>query len=99
MNSYSKIRGTLLLAALLLGLMATTFSVPQTVLATGGVPLPTITGPIPVTNDSYPFLDRMGPPREAAQRAGYVEEEFFVSGAANVYTWDASGNPVVRTPD
>lgn len=99
MNARSKIRRTLLLAALLLGLAATTFSVPQAVWATGGVPLPTVTGPIPVTTTSYPFLDRMGPPREAAQRAGYVEEEFFVSGTANVYEWDASGNPFVRTPN
>ena len=76
-----------------------TMANPESGRAADSVPLPTVTGPIPVTDTSYPFMDRMGPPREAALKAGYVEEEFFVSGFANVYDWDASGNPVVRTPD
>ncbi|MEW6059041.1 MAG: alpha/beta hydrolase domain-containing protein, partial [Actinomycetota bacterium] len=38
-------------------------------------------------------------PLEALQQAGYVDQEFFVSGTANVYDWDADNNPVVRTPD
>ena len=99
MNANSKIRWSLLAAALLLVLAATILSVSQAVRAASGVPLPTVIGPIPVTDTSYPFMDRMGPPREAAQKAGYVEEEFFVSGMANVYQWDANGNAVVRTPN
>lgn len=68
-------------------------------LAQGGTPLATVTGPIPVTDTSYPFLDRLGPPRIAMFDAGYVEEEYFISGNSNVYTWDANNNPVVRTAD
>jgi hypothetical protein len=32
-------------------------------------------------------------------KSGYVEEEYFVSGLANVYNWPAAGPAVVRTPD
>ena len=31
--------------------------------------------------------------------SGYVEEEYLVSGRANVYSWPAPGPAVVRTPD
>jgi hypothetical protein len=63
------------------------------------VPLPEVTGPIAVTAESYPLMassklqvvvDLPG--------AGYVEEEFFVSGRANVYDLSADGAVVVRTP-
>ncbi len=63
-------------------------------------PVPDVTGPIPVTTDSYPLM--------AASRiqtvvdltaAGYVEEEYFVRGTANVYRWESDGNLVVKTPD
>lgn len=80
-------------------LVLVTMANPESGRAADSVPLPTVTGPIPVTDTSYPFIDRLGPPREAALKAGYVEEEFFVSGMANVYDWDASNNPFVRTPD
>jgi hypothetical protein len=33
------------------------------------------------------------------RRRGYVEEEYLVSGTANVYDWPATGPAVVRTPD
>jgi hypothetical protein len=99
MNHNTKSLSTLLAVAILLAVAVITLSNPQTSRAADGVPLPTVTGPIPVTEDSYPFLDRLGPPREAALRAGYVEEEFFVSGTANVYEWDEDGNPYIRTPD
>lgn len=65
------------------------------------VPVPTVTGPIPVDGDSHPF--------NSAGRAvvpvdlpafGYVEEEYFLSGLANVYEWDVLFETVkVRTPD
>jgi hypothetical protein len=64
------------------------------------IPVPRITGPLPVTADSYPEL--------AANRvqflvdlskAGYVEEEFLVTGTANVYDWLADGGVSVRTPN
>jgi hypothetical protein len=63
------------------------------------VPLPTVTGPIPVTATSRPFEDRPGAPLEALQEAGYVDQEFLVSGTANVYDWAADNSPVVRTPE
>lgn len=65
-----------------------------------GTPLPTVTGPLPVTADSYPFgaADRTLVP-EDLKKQGYVEEEYIVSGKANVYDWPAPGPAVVRTPD
>lgn len=48
--------------------------------------IPKITGPIPVTNDSHPLM---------ASRCinledfGYTEKEYFISGFANIYKWDA----------
>lgn len=99
MNYRTNLGWTLLVITLLLILAVMTFTNPQVSRAADGVPLPTVTGPIPVTDDSHPFIDRMGPPREAAQQAGYVEVEFFVSGTVNVYEWDANNNPIVRTPN
>jgi hypothetical protein len=54
--------------------------------------VPSATGPLPVTPASYPFLaaHKLAEPMDLA-RAGYVEEEFFVSGAANVYDWGTTG--------
>ena len=63
-------------------------------------PLPKLTGPIPVTADSYPLLaaNRNLQPIDL-QKVGYVEEEFIVSGTANVYDWAADGSLTVKTPD
>lgn len=63
------------------------------------VPVPRLTGPIPVTPDSYPFLaaSHLQEPLDLAAR-GYVEEEFFVSGAANVYDWAPDGALTVARP-
>lgn len=63
------------------------------------VPLPQVTGPIPVTANSYPFnsLSHLVFPQDLSQ-FGYVEEEYFVSGHANVYDLDElSGRVIVRT--
>lgn len=60
-------------------------------------PIPSVTGPIPATAESYPLMaaskiqDVVDLPK-----LGYVEEEFFVSGRANVYDW-ADGTLSVRT--
>ena len=98
MNTGSKIRWTLLAAALLLVLAVTVFSVSQAVRAASGVPLPTVIGPLPVTDTSYPFgaADHTMVPEDLS-KVGYVEEEYLVSGTANVYTWPAPGPAVVRT--
>jgi hypothetical protein len=57
-----------------------------------------VSGPVPVTATSIPFL--------AAQRnltpidlgkSGYTEEEFIISGNANVYDWGSDGSVTVKT--
>jgi hypothetical protein len=60
--------------------------------ANAQTPIPTVTGPVPVTATSYPYLaaNTLAEPIDLA-KAGYVEEEFFVSGTANVYDWAADG--------
>jgi hypothetical protein len=63
------------------------------------VPVPSAKGPIPVTADSYPLMASAKLQTVVdLGRAGYVEEEFFVSGRANVYDWAADGRLTVRTP-
>jgi hypothetical protein len=57
-----------------------------------------VVGPLPVTADSYPFgaADHTRVP-EDLKKVGYVEEEFPVSGVANVYDWTSDGPARVRT--
>ncbi len=61
-------------------------------------PVPEVRGPLPVTATSYPFgaADHTRIPERLAD-IGYVEEEFLISGAAQVYDWPADGAAVVRT--
>ena len=62
--------------------------------------IPRVIGPLPVTANSYPFgaaNHQLVP--EDLSRQGYVEEEYLVSGKANVYDWPAGGPAVIRTPD
>ena len=62
------------------------------------VPLPQVTGPIPVTADSYPLMASAKLQVVVdLPKAGYVEEEFFVSGRANVYDWAADGSAMIKT--
>jgi len=65
-----------------------------------GTPVPKFTGPIPVTADSYPFMDAAHSlvPFDLS-KYGYVEQEFIVSGTANVYDWAADGSLTVKTPN
>ncbi len=60
--------------------------------ATFAAAMPTVT-PIPITAESYPWLyyKYVQRPLEL-DKAGYVEEEYLVSGTANVYDWDADPN-------
>ena len=63
-------------------------------------PVPTVTGPIPVTAESFPLMaSNKLQTLVDLPKAGYVEEEFFVSGRANVYDWAADGRLSVRTPN
>ena len=66
--------------------------------ASTGVPLPSVTGPVAVTATSFPFLaaHRLQEPIDLA-KIGYVEEEFFVTGRANVYDWSQAGELTIRT--
>lgn len=66
---------------------------------TAATPVPEVHGPLPATATSYPFgaADHTRVPERLAD-VGYVEEEFLVSGVANVYDWPATGAAVVRTP-
>ena len=68
--------------------------------ASAAVPIPQVVGPLPVTEESYPFgaADHQLVPQNLAAR-GYVEEEYLVSGTASVYDWPASGPATVRTAD
>ena len=54
------------------------------------VPVPNVTGPVPVTGDSYPFLAT----DQDLEKYGYVEEEYFIEGDG--YTYDTSG-PYTQT--
>jgi hypothetical protein len=84
-----------------LSLLAAMASVQTVVVAqTVVVPVPRVEGPVAVTSASRPFmgLDHAFQPIDLAP-LGYVEEEFFVSGTANVYDWAPTGTVSVRTPD
>jgi hypothetical protein len=62
------------------------------------VPVPKSSGVLPVTADSYPFMAaarNVGATDLA--KFGYVEEEFILSGTANVYDWAQDGTVTVRT--
>ena len=63
------------------------------------VPIPQTTL-VPVTKDSYPLgaADHLNIPEDLSE-VGYLEEEYFVSGLANVYEWSAPGAASVRTPN
>ncbi len=58
-------------------------------------PIPKVT-PLPATATSYPFgaADHARVP-ENLKAIGYVEEEFLLSGSANVYDWPAPQAPAV----
>ncbi|MWK37866.1 hypothetical protein GEV43_29990 [Actinomadura sp. J1-007] len=57
-------------------------------------------GPLPANAASHPFGGAAYERRpENLKKVGYVEEEYLVSGKANVYTWPEAGPARVRTPD
>lgn len=62
------------------------------------VPLPTSTGPLPVTADSYPFSTaaRCRVPVDLASH-GYVEEEFLLTGTARLFSEATEASPVAPT--
>lgn len=56
-----------------------------------------VEGPIEVTEDSYPFdsMKHCRVPYDLGE-LGYCEEEYFISGFANVYDEDDSGNMIIK---
>ncbi len=66
--------------------------------AWAATPVPRVQGPIAETPTSYPFggaaHERVP---EDLGKVGYIEEEYFLSGTANVYDWPQPGPAVVRT--
>lgn len=102
-GSWTKGRTSTLAAALILACGA------SVAVAQNTPPLPKFTL-VPVTHfipellksppDSFSMLsaDRYLQPYNLA-KAGYVEEEYLISGTANVYDWGADGKAVVKTPD
>jgi hypothetical protein len=65
-----------------------------------GTPVPEFKGPLPITAESYPMM--MSSKLQTVvdlPKAGYVEEEFLISGRANVYDWGPDGKAVVKTPN
>lgn len=63
-------------------------------------PIPKAVGPLSNSSDSHPFggADHQRQPQDL-DALGYVEEEYFLSGLANVYDWKTEGPAVIRTPD
>lgn len=57
-----------------------------------------VSGPIPVTSASHPFgaADHTLKPQNLSDH-DYLEQEFFVSGRANVYEWPARDQLEIRT--
>src|SRR3954453_23572788 len=78
-------------------LVAAALAAPATARA-AVVPVPTVTGPVAQSEASHAFggaLWQMVP--EDLAKSGYVEEEYFVNGLANVYDWPAPGPATIRT--
>jgi len=74
---------------------ATLFAAAPAAAAAPAVPVPVVTGPIPVTADSYPFLAT----DVDLSKYGYVEEEYFISGRAFRYDTSAPAPPAPRPVD
>ena len=70
-----------------IGILAASASLGQSV-ATVAVPIPQVRGPLLVAAENYPFAaaNKTQYPLDLAG-SGYVEEEFLMSGTANVYDW------------
>jgi hypothetical protein len=72
----------------------------QAAAQTTTVAIPDVMGPIPITATSTPLMaSNKLQTLVDLPKAGYVEEEFFVSGRANIYDWTADGGVTVKTPN
>jgi hypothetical protein len=89
------------LAVIVIVVCATQVAVAQS--SSAAVPIPKADGPVRVAGDDaiyMPFAaaNRSTPVVDLA-KIGYVEEEFIVTGTANVYDWAADGTVSVKTPN
>jgi hypothetical protein len=67
--------------------------------ASAATAVPEVEGPLPATAASHPFGGAQWQLRpQDLGKHGYVEEEYLLSGDANVYEWGADNEAVVRTP-
>lgn len=90
-----KLRGALtaLLAATLIGGTSATLAADVTPFE---VTLPTVTGPIPSTETSFPFgVEGFDP--QPPMPEGYVAEEYFISGTGNIYEYTPTGVQIVAS--
>jgi hypothetical protein len=68
------------------------------VTASAKTPVPQVSGPIPQSEASHAFGGAAYELRpEDLSKVGYVEEEYTVSGKANVYDWPSAAGALVRT--
>lgn len=84
------------LPALLLGISLVSTSLAQEAMTAQNVPLPKVEGPIPVTSTSVIWGHSWN---IDLANTGYKEEEFFVSGHANIYEYGADRKAEIRTPN
>src|SRR5215207_5456716 len=70
-------------------------AVSTTAWAQGLVPVPKVIGPAPATSHVFGAAKDNLQPVDLA-KAGYVEEEYFITGTANVYDWNADGSLTVK---
>ncbi|MEU6670394.1 alpha/beta hydrolase domain-containing protein [Streptomyces sp. NPDC046727] len=71
---------------------------PRDTPAADSLAVPHLTGPLPDTPRSHAFGGAAHTRRpEGLGKVGYVEEEYLVSGTANVYSWPGPGPAQVRT--
>jgi len=89
-NRTSRQIGTIILTGAL-------FCVASAALAQNAIPLPKamLEAAAPIA-PSFGSADRYLHPQDLA-KVGYVEEEYLISGTANVYDWDADGKLAVKT--
>src|SRR6516225_3994939 len=81
--------------------MAAAADAPVPVPSSVALPMTTPTGGGPYSSyPAFPFLraSRLMVPLDLA-KSGYTEDEFLISGKANVYDWAADGTLSVKTPD
>jgi Alpha/beta hydrolase domain len=83
---------------LAISLVALGMTILCAVASRAAVPLPMVQGPIPANATSHPFnsSSAQNVPLDLAGR-GYVEEEYFISGNANVYEYGSSYQVRIKT--